>query len=82
MAKEKQTGAKVSAKAAPKKMGLFARMKRYFREVGAELKKSTWPTKQELVKYTGIVLAFVLMFACIVGAMDWGLSSLLKLITG
>ena len=37
---------------------------------------------RDRVKYTGIVLAFVIVFACIVGAMDWGLSSLLKLITG
>ena len=39
-------------------------------------------TKKELAKYTGVVLAFVAIFAVIVGLMDLGLTELLKLIIG
>lgn len=62
--------------------GIFSRIKRYFSEMIAELKKVTWPTRQELVKYTGIVLAFVVSFSIVVGVMDYGLAQLLKLVTG
>ena len=55
-------------------------MKRYFKEVGAELKKTVWPTKKDLVKYTGVVLAFIVVFAVVVGAMDFALVELLNLI--
>ena len=49
---------------------------------GSELKKATWPTKQELAKYTGIVLLFICAFAVVVGLIDLGLTKLLALIVG
>lgn len=78
MAKDKKQVATREGKT-KRRMG---RIRQYFREVGAELKKATWPTKKELAKYTGVVLAFVAIFAVIVGLMDLGLTELLKLITG
>lgn len=77
--------AKSAAKAGkgqPQKLGFFRRITKYFKEVGAELKKVTWPTRQELVKYTGVVLVFIMVFAVVIGAMDLGLTSLLKWIIG
>jgi preprotein translocase subunit SecE len=70
----------ISKKGAEKKPNIFVRMKRYFKEVGAELKKTVWPTKKDLVKYTGVVLAFIVVFAVVVGAMDFALVELLNLI--
>ncbi|PWL41496.1 preprotein translocase subunit SecE [Christensenella sp. MSJ-20] len=70
----------ISKKSAEKKPNIFVRMKRYFKEVGAELKKTVWPTKKDLVKYTGVVLAFIVVFAVVVGAMDFALVELLNLI--
>ena len=70
----------ISKKSAEKKPNIFVRMKRYFKEVGAELKKTVWPTKKDLVKYTGVVLAFIVVFAGVVGAMDFALVELLNLI--
>lgn len=70
----------ISKKSAEKNPNIFVRMKRYFKEVGAELKKTVWPTKKDLVKYTGVVLAFIVVFAVVVGAMDFALVELLNLI--
>jgi preprotein translocase subunit SecE len=60
----------------------FKRIGKYFREMFAELKKATWPSRKLLIKYTGIVLAFVSILAVVVGLLDLGFTTLLKLITG
>lgn len=53
---------------------------RFFKDIISELKKVTWPTGKELLKYTGAVLAFIIVLAIIVGLMDLGLSSLFGLV--
>ena len=53
---------------------------RYFRDIISELKKVTWPTAKDLMKYTGAVIAFILIMAVIVGLMDAGLKSLFNLV--
>ena len=53
---------------------------RFFRDVISELKKVTWPTAKELVKYSGAVLAFIIVAVIIVGLMDFGLTSLFNLV--
>lgn len=65
-----------------KKPGLFARIKRFFRNMNSELKKTSWPTRKELVKYTGVVLAFIVVFAVVVGGIDYLLGLLVRLISG
>jgi preprotein translocase subunit SecE len=52
-----------------------------FRDIISELKKVTWPTAKELMKYSGAVLAFILITAIIIGIMDIGLSALFNLVT-
>lgn len=52
---------------------------RFFKDVISELKKVTWPTSKELLKYTGAVIAFIIVIAVIVGLMDLGLSTLFNL---
>ena len=51
-----------------------------FKDMWAEIKKVTWPSKKELVRQSTVVIVFVLLLTVIVGLMDWGLSALLKLI--
>ena len=43
----------------------------FIRQVLAELGKVTKPTSQELVKFTGVVLAFVAVVMVIISALDW-----------
>ena len=43
----------------------------FIRQVLAELGKVTKPTRQELVKFTGVVLAFFAVVMVIISALDW-----------
>ena len=51
-----------------------------FRDMRAELKKVTWPSKKELIRQSVVVVVFVLILTIVVGLMDAGLSALLKLV--
>ncbi len=42
------------------------KMAKALKDTGNELKKVTWPTFKQVVKQTGIVLAFVLVFALVI----------------
>ncbi len=57
----------------------------YVKESVLELKRVTWPTRQQAFKLTVIVLGFCLTAALFVGAVDWifnaGYAQLLTLAT-
>jgi len=53
---------------------------RFFKDVYSELKKVTWPTFKDLMKYTGAVLAFILILVIFVGAFDQGFQALFNLV--
>jgi preprotein translocase subunit SecE len=42
----------------------------YIREVITELKKVTWPTRQETVKLTAVVIAISLIVGAFIGGLD------------
>ncbi|MGC4893895.1 preprotein translocase subunit SecE [Micromonospora sp. DT31] len=54
------------------RIGLFARIARFFREVVAELRKVIWPTRKELLTYTAVVVVFVAVMLAIVAGLDFG----------
>ncbi len=43
----------------------------FFKEVKIELKKVNWPTKQETIKYTLIVIGTSLAMAIFLGGLDF-----------
>lgn len=53
----------------------------FFRDIVSELKKVTWPTAKDLLKYSGAVIAFIVVTAVIVGLMDAGLAALFGLVS-
>ena len=53
---------------------------RFFKDILSELKKVTWPTAKDLIKYSGAVIAFILVTAAIIGLMDAGLSTLFNIV--
>lgn len=55
---------------------------RLLSEVRAELRKVTWPKRDELVSSTIIVFIIVIFFAVLLGAMDFGFSTLIRKIFG
>jgi preprotein translocase subunit SecE len=46
-------------------------IQRLFRETIAELRKVSWPTRQEAVALTRIVLIVMIIMAIILGGLDW-----------
>jgi len=44
---------------------------RYFKETRAELKKVTWPTRQEALNLTLIVVGFTIFMAALLGIIDY-----------
>lgn len=53
------------------KRGFFARIMMFLRQVIDEMRKVVTPTRQELVKMTGIVLVFVVIVIALVSLLDW-----------
>ncbi len=52
----------------------------YLRSSIAELKKVTWPTREETWQKVGIVIAFSVVFAIFLGSVDFALTRLIQLI--
>jgi preprotein translocase subunit SecE len=59
-----------------------SRIQQFFRETVGELKKVSWPTRQEAWKLTQIVLAVVFIVGAILGILDFLYSQLFALILG
>ena len=61
--------------------GIFKSSGKFFRNVVTEMKRVSWPTRGELLKYTTIVIATVVILAIFFALIDLGISELLRLIT-
>ncbi|HIS00691.1 MAG TPA: preprotein translocase subunit SecE [Candidatus Excrementavichristensenella intestinipullorum] len=48
----------------------------------SELKKVTWPTRKEMINYTLVVLAFMLVMGVVIGLLDGGAAWLVSAIIG
>lgn len=61
-------------------------VRRYFRETRGEIRKVTWPTRQESQRLTAIVLGVTAVMALFLGILDFifsnGIQSLVSLLTG
>ena len=44
----------------------------FVKEVRAELRKVAWPSRQEVINYSIVVLIFLVIFTTIVALVDWG----------
>ncbi|HEY9523736.1 MAG TPA: preprotein translocase subunit SecE [Thermopolyspora sp.] len=49
---------------------MFARLSLYYRQVVAELRKVIWPTRNELISYTAVVIVFVLIIIAYISVLD------------
>ncbi|GAA4191788.1 preprotein translocase subunit SecE [Microbacterium oryzae] len=54
-----------------KKAGFFARIALFVRQVIAELRKVVTPTRKELLKFTSVVLGFVVVMMALVYGLDY-----------
>lgn len=51
----------------------------FINEVISELKKVTWPTRNETVKLTAVVIAISVIVGAFIGGLDWLFLNLTKL---
>jgi preprotein translocase subunit SecE len=51
---------------------------RYYRETVGELKKVVWPTREEAIRLTWIVLVVITIMAIILGTADYLFSQLFR----
>ncbi|MBU2037147.1 preprotein translocase subunit SecE [Patescibacteria group bacterium] len=51
-------------------MGIFTKIKSFLTEVRVELKKVTWPTRQETIRYSLAVIGISLGVALFLGLAD------------
>ncbi len=62
--------------------GPFARVSLFISQVLNELKKVVTPTRRELISYTGVVLAFVIIMMGLVYGLDFGFAALVNWVFG
>ncbi|GEP48549.1 preprotein translocase subunit SecE [Microbacterium saccharophilum] len=72
MVQDEPNGEVVAASGATreKKLNFFQRIALFIRQVFAELRKVVTPTRQELLKFTAVVLGFVVVMMAIVYGLD------------
>ena len=67
-------------------MNIFQRfwhkIQRFFQETVGELRKVSWPTRQEAIRMTQIVIAVILIMAAILGGLDWVYAKFFGVILG
>jgi preprotein translocase subunit SecE len=56
----------------------MGRVREFIREVLAEFRKVTWPSRQELLNSTVVVVALTVVVALFLGAVDVGLTALVE----
>jgi len=59
---------------------MVGNIKTFVGEVQAEMKKVSWPTKDQLKESTIVVLVVTVIITVLVGLMDFGLKSLVGLL--
>jgi preprotein translocase subunit SecE len=65
---------------AKEKLGFFARAGKYFRDFKGEMKKISWPTRQQVVHNTLIVIAAIVLCGIVIWGLDWVFGQLIQLV--
>ena len=57
-----------------KKPSIWSRMGKFFRDCKSEFKKLVWPTKQQLLKNSALVLVSIVVVGACLALVDFGLN--------
>jgi preprotein translocase subunit SecE len=63
-------------------MGVIGRVKEFVQEVLAEFRRVTWPTREQLVNSTVVVIIVTVVLAFFLGAVDIALARVVEWILG
>jgi preprotein translocase subunit SecE len=66
----KPTAKNPGKKPKAKKDNIFKRLRKFFREVIAELRKVIWPNRKQMITYTSVVLTFVVFMVAFISGVD------------
>lgn len=64
------------------KRGPLGRLALFYRQIIAELRKVVWPTRNQLLTYTTVVIIFVVIVIALVTVIDWGFTEAVKYVFG
>jgi preprotein translocase subunit SecE len=64
------------------KLGLFARVGLFYRQIISELSKVVWPSRKQLSTYTAVVLVFVSFVIAVVSIFDLAITKLVFWVFG
>jgi preprotein translocase subunit SecE len=59
-------------------MGVIERAREFVREVIAEFRKVTWPSRQELINSTAVVVVLTVVISVFLGLVDVSLTRLVE----
>ncbi len=62
--------------------GIIKKTQLYVEEVQVEMRRITWPDREQLRNATIVILIFVMIIAIIIGIMDTTFSWLVRMIVG
>ncbi|MDH5560882.1 MAG: preprotein translocase subunit SecE [Deltaproteobacteria bacterium] len=61
---------------------MFKKTRQFLADVKFEFKKVTWPTKEQTLKQTGVVMVLTAITSVFLGVVDYGLSEVFKQVIG
>jgi preprotein translocase subunit SecE len=76
---KRQPAATSLTKAKPKD-NIFTKSAQFLREVKVELKKVAWPSRKQTIGSTAVVIALVMLISLFLGVVDFGISSLIRIV--
>ena len=76
---KKKSGGTSLAAVKPKD-NIFTKAAQFLREVKVELKKVAWPTRKQTIGSTAVVIALVILISLFLGFVDFGISSLIRIV--
>jgi len=62
------------------KDNIITKSTQFLREVKVELKKVTWPSRKQTIGSTAVVIALVMIISLFLGVVDFGISSLIRIV--
>jgi preprotein translocase subunit SecE len=77
---QKRPAPATTAAATKPKDNIFNKSAQFLREVKVELKKVTWPSRKQTVGSTVVVIVLVMLISLFLGVVDFGISSLIRMV--
>lgn len=65
-----------------KKPSFLAKIKRFFKDIGGEIKKIVWPSKKQVLNNTGVVIVAVVISSVFISLIDYFFGLVMKLFFG